>query len=97
MDFPLYVKNPLMIHSLWGGEPPFFTFITKSTQSTHASCDMTQNKATDQSSEVLHVGDTKTQQQVTQSVTALKTEADKTLELHTAPASVTNNSKDTAA
>ena len=95
MDFPLSVKNQLTIYSLWGGESPFFTFIIKSTHSTHASCDMTQNKATDQSSEVLHVGDTPTQQQVTQSVTALKTEADKTLELHAAPASVTN-SRDTA-
>lgn len=96
MDFPLSVKNQLTIYSLWGGESPFFTFIIKSTQSTHASCDMTQNKATDQSSEVLlHVGDTQTQQQVSQSVTALKTEADKTLELHAAPASVTN-SRDTA-
>lgn len=87
MDFPLSVKNQLTIYSLWGGESPFFTFIIKSTQSTLASCDMTQNKATDQSSEVLHAGDTQTEQQVTQSVTALKT--------HAAPASVTN-SRDTA-
>jgi hypothetical protein len=82
MDFPLSVKIQLTIYSLWGGESPFFTFIIKSTHSTHASCDMTQNKATDQSSEVLHVGDTPTQQQVTQSVTALKTDLLHSLSLH---------------